>query len=179
MGNYVSCAFVGSMVQNRASPAKVIFPTGQILKFYKPTKAAELMFETPNFFLVNTQSLRIGRRFSALNADEDIEMSNIYAMFPMQRLKSVISDADMCALFLAVTNRASSGRKGGKGKVAKECGRISQVVPESSGGSQAVPRLNLDDIEELCSLEFTQRWSMFRSKKPMLETVMEEPVCSR
>lgn len=47
--------------------AKVIFPGGLIRQLDKPLKAAKLMLESPNYFLVNSQSLQIGRRFPTLN----------------------------------------------------------------------------------------------------------------
>ena len=42
-----------------------------------------------------------------------------------------------------------------------------------------VPKLNLDDIEEFSALEFKHRLSMCQPKKPLLETIAEEPVCCR
>ncbi|GMH27226.1 hypothetical protein Nepgr_029069 [Nepenthes gracilis] len=185
MGNYVSCALAGATVKNRAAAAKVVFPTGEIRSFCEPTKAAELMFEMPYFFLVNLRSLQMGRRFSALNADEDLEMGNAYAMFPMKRLNSVVSAADMGALFLVAN---SAAKRISSGTVALEPGTdgIGQVVTATSvaaGGSRhpevGVPKLNLDDIEELCSSEFRLKLSMCRSKKPLLETIAEESICSR
>ncbi|GAB4827932.1 hypothetical protein Ancab_034817 [Ancistrocladus abbreviatus] len=190
MGNYASCALSGPTGRNRAA-AKVIFPTGEIRHFSQPTKAAELMFDMPNFFLVNSLSLQIGRRFSALNADEDLEMGNVYVLFPMKRLNSVVSAADLGALFLAANsaakrNSSSGGVATAIRAVPESTGRVSQVVPAPAVvdfGSQdlevGAPTLNVNGIEELCSPEFKFRLSMCRSKKPLLETIVEEPICSR
>ncbi|XP_052196109.1 uncharacterized protein LOC127803713 [Diospyros lotus] len=164
MGNYLSCTLSGP-AGKQARSARVVLPTGEIRQFQQPVKAAELMLETPNFFLVNSQSLQMGRRFSALNADEDLEMANAYVMFPMKRLNSVVTAADMGALFLA----ANAKRVAGGGYV--------RVLPEPRP-PQAVPKLTLDDVEEYSTPEFTHRLSMCRSKKPLLETIAEEPVCS-
>ncbi|KAI8031097.1 hypothetical protein LOK49_LG01G03015 [Camellia lanceoleosa] len=121
------------------------------------------MLETPNFFVVNSASLQIGRRFSALNADEDLEIANVYVMFPMKRLNSMVTAADMGALFLTANSAAKNIR----------------VLPEPQKMEQeeAVPKLNVDDIEEFSMPEFKHRLSMCRSKKPLLETIVEEPVC--
>jgi len=179
MGNYISCSTLSSAGGGRRSRAtKVIFPSGEIRQLHAPTKAAELMLETPNFFLVNSESLHIGRRFSALSADEDLEMANVYVMFPMRRLNSVVTTADMGALFLAANSTAKHRR----------------AVPESGdhGGTPNYllegkadddddwhePKLNLDDIEEFSAPEFIHRLSMCRSKKPVLETIAEETVFS-
>ncbi len=188
MGNYVSCA-LSNPGGKHSRATKVIFPSGQIQEFHAPIKAAELMLEMPNFFVVNSMSLQMGRRFSALNADEDLEMANVYVMFPMKRLNSIITAADMGALFLTANSAAKRGGSGGANiKALLASGDVAKLVDgetvddwreNETGAMEAVPRLNLDDIEEFSSPEFMHRLSMCRSKKPLLETIAEEPVCSR
>ncbi|XP_021737403.1 uncharacterized protein LOC110703910 [Chenopodium quinoa] len=165
MGNYASCA-LSSMGKHKS--AKVVFPTGEIKQFQQPTKAAELMLEMPGFFLVNSKALQIGKRFSALNADEDLEIGQVYIMFGMQRVNSFITAADMGAVFLAA-------KRGSNGKV--------RVVPSYSVESESESPLAHEEdalemkvvVEELLS-EFKHRRSVSRSKKPVLETIVEEPV---
>ncbi|KAL1318966.1 hypothetical protein HN51_071250 [Arachis hypogaea] len=179
MGNYISCTLAGPGSKNSRG-IKVIFPSGEIQQFQEPIKAAELMLEMPSFFVVNTRSLQIGRRFSALNADEELEFSNVYVMIPMKKLNSAVSAADMGALLItanAAAKRASGGRK------------VRMIMPEYDADSRendmrimespSQPKLNLDDIEEYSSPEVMHRLSLCRSKKPLLETIAEEPVCSR
>ncbi|KAK1410379.1 hypothetical protein QVD17_36916 [Tagetes erecta] len=158
MGNYASCT-----LNKHSKATKVIYPNGEIHKLHQPVKAAELMMESPNTFLVNSKSLRIGGRFSALNADEDLEIASVYVMFPMERLNSVVATADLAALFLA----AKSG--------ANKIGNV-RILPENPA---TPPRLSLDEIDELSSPEFKKMISMCRSKKPLLETIAEEPTRSR
>ncbi|XP_038876498.1 uncharacterized protein LOC120068930 [Benincasa hispida] len=183
MGNYISCTLstpIGGK-PSTSSTTTVIFPSGQIRHFHEPVKAAELMFEIPNFFLVNSQSVQLGRRFSALMADENLEMGNLYVMFPMKKVNSVVSVADMGALFLAA-ERVSGGKKrriigGGESNVC--------VWPEVEA-DESKPKLKLDggddddDVKGFSPApEFTHRRSMCRSRKPLLETIVEEPICSR
>ncbi|KAK4346767.1 hypothetical protein RND71_033106 [Anisodus tanguticus] len=177
----LSCLRPGGNKQSRG--VKVIYPSGEISHFYQPIKAAELMLETPNFFLVNTRSLHIGRRFSALNADEDLEMGNVYAMFPMKRLNSFVSAGDMGALLLTA-NSVSKRVSIGSFRILPECAESSAVEIKESQSNyyeqvSALPKLNFDDIEKFSSEEFKHRLSMCGSKKPLLETIAEEPVCSR
>ncbi|XAR71391.1 hypothetical protein NMG60_11028625 [Bertholletia excelsa] len=156
MGNYISCALAApGDKQSRAM--RVILPTGEVQQLDQPAKAAELMLENPSFFVVNTRSLHVGRRFSALNADEDLEMGNVYVMFPMRRVNSVVTAADVGPLFL---------------EAQKSAGNTVRVLPEPA---PEPPSLDLEDIET----EIKHRLSMCRSKKPVLETIAEEPVCSR
>ncbi|KAL2521641.1 Uncharacterized protein Fot_25564 [Forsythia ovata] len=55
------------------------------------------------FFPINTKSLQIGRRFSTLNADEDLK---IYAFFWMKKLNTAVTDSDMGTLFLSANSIA-------------------------------------------------------------------------
>lgn len=90
---------------------------------------------------------------------------------------------------LLITAKSASKRVSG-GKVG--------VLPESTGsevGSNSSEndgddrrememettktKLNLEDIDESSALEFRHRMSMRRSRKPLLETIAEEPVWSR
>lgn len=176
MGNYISCTLSGPVGKSSSRATKVIFPSGEIRQQYEPTKAAELMLEIPNSFIVNTKSLHIGKRFSALNADEDLEMGNVYVFFPMNRLNSVVKAADMAALFVAANSSAKRVSLGGV-KILPECGGDMQSVQSTE--KRSVPKLNLDDIEEFSTPEFKHRLSMCRSKKPLLETIIEEPVYLR
>ncbi|CAA0839645.1 Unknown protein [Striga hermonthica] len=171
MGNYISCTLLGTAGKNSGRATKVIFPWGEIRRVDQPTKAAELMLEAPNSFIVSTRSLRIGRRFAALNADEDLEMGNVYVFFPMARLNTAATAADMAPLFLAARSVSKRGAAHGGAKISPEsCG---------NGERMSVPRLKLDDIEEYSTPEFKHRLSMCRSKKPLLETIVEEPGCVR
>nr|XP_016458258.1 PREDICTED: protein DETOXIFICATION 14-like [Nicotiana tabacum] len=121
-----------------------------------------------------------GKRFSALNADEDLEMANVYVMFPMKRLNSLVSAADLGALFLtanSVAKRVSFKR----GKILPECTEFAVDIeePKPKYDKIALPKLKLEDIEEFSTPEFKHMLLICRSKKPLLETIVEESVCSR
>ncbi|KAJ4707030.1 DUF4228 domain-containing protein [Melia azedarach] len=184
MGNYVSCALSTPLAANNSRSAKVLLPGGEIKQIQTPIKAAELMLETPNFFVVNTQSLKIGLRFSPLNADEDLEARNVYVMFPMKRVTSKVTAADMAALFLT-SNKAAKRNSSGKARILPDCtGEGNRNCgaderQETDEPAAPAPKLKLDDIEEFSQAEFMHRLSFSRSKKPLLETIAEEPVYAR
>ncbi|KAH1192365.1 hypothetical protein GmHk_19G053620 [Glycine max] len=154
MGNYISCTLstAGSRKLHWRG-IKVIFPSGEIEKLEEGVKAAELMLEMPSFFVVNTRSLKI-------EEDEELECGYVYVMVPMKRLNSLVKASDMGALLLTAK-------------------KVTRVVPEKEESEE--PKFKLDDgILEFSSPEFMHRLSMSRSKKPLLETIAEEPhVCSR
>lgn len=170
MGNYISCTLAGGK-HSRSRGIKVIFPSGKIQKFDEAVKAAELMLEMPSFFVVNTLSLHIGRRFSALGADEELECGNVYVMLPMNRLNSVVTPADMGALLLTAKRVSSSKMRVLPSDLEDKETYITMEMESHS----TQPKLNLDDIDEDFSVH---RLSLCRSKKPLLETIAEEPaVC--
>lgn len=173
MGNYVSCTLAPPLMRN-AKATRVILPTGEVKQFREIMKAAELMLENPNYFLVNSRSLHISTRFSPLAADEELEFGNVYIFFPMRRLNSVVTGADMAVLFLAA-NSAAKRLRAGKTRVQPD--ESSEVKGDGIENDQneCVPRLSLEGVES----GFSYRLSYCRSKKPILETINEEPIRSR
>ncbi|KAH7533907.1 hypothetical protein FEM48_Zijuj04G0181300 [Ziziphus jujuba var. spinosa] len=67
-------------------------------------------------------SLRIGRRFSTINADEDLEIGNVYIMFPMNRVNSIVTPGDMGAPFITANFVMKQRVSGGKVKSLPELG---------------------------------------------------------
>ncbi|XP_073270447.1 uncharacterized protein [Primulina huaijiensis] len=150
---------------------KVIFPGGEIQCFYEPVKAAELMLQVPNFFLVSTASLHTGKRISALKADEDLEMNEVYVLLPMKRLNSAVTAADMGPLFLASNANAAGGMPASK--VLPEFVEDVKTLRDDEN-CPAANIVNLDDMEGFDQLRY--RLSRCRSRKPSLETIVEETV---
>ncbi|KAF2295360.1 hypothetical protein GH714_032660 [Hevea brasiliensis] len=114
----------------------------------------------------------IGRRFCALNADDDLQKANVYVMYPMYRKYSVVTASDLGALFMGA-NSAVKRVSGGKVRVRPD------TTSDTAVDGVAVPRLSLEGIEEVSTPEFRHRMSMSRSRKPLLSTIDEEPVRSR
>ncbi|KAG2709500.1 hypothetical protein I3843_05G221300 [Carya illinoinensis] len=180
MGNYISCTLAAPLIKNNKAAARVIFPGGEVRQCREPVNAAELMFECPNFFLVNSRSLHIGRRFSALSADEELEFGHVYIMFPMKRVNSMVTAADMTVFFMAA-NSAAKRISGGKIGILPDSrfaqdGAALAAAATAEDGEIGGSRLSLDaGIDELSMPEFKYRISVCRSRKPLLETIKEEP----
>lgn len=172
MGNYVSCTLAPSLMRT-SKATRVVFPSGEVKQFREIVKAAELMLEHPTYFLVNSRSLQIGRRFSALGADEELEFGNVYIFFPMRRVNSFVTGADVAVLFLAA-NSAAKRLSAGKTRVQPENGggewQQGEAAAEEGEDSDEVPRLSLEGVDS----GFRYRLSYCRSKKPVLETIKEE-----
>ncbi|KAG6392591.1 hypothetical protein SASPL_146815 [Salvia splendens] len=122
----------------------------------------------------SSRATKIGRRFNALNADEDLEMGNVYVFFLMSKVNAA---ADMAALFLAAN---SSAKRMSRGSVRiLPCGGGDVQIVKSVAEKSAEPKLNFDDVDDFSVAEFKQRVSFCRSKKPLLETIAEEPAFVR
>ncbi|KAL5070433.1 hypothetical protein RYX36_021320 [Vicia faba] len=171
MGNYVSCTLASPSTRN-AKATRVILPTGEVKQFREIVKAAELMLENPNYFLVNSRSLHISTRFSPLAADQELEFGSVYILFPMRRLNSVVTGADMAVLFLAA-NSAAKRLRAGKTRVQPDVSSGGGIENDDQNGS--VPRLSLEGVES----GFSYRLSYCRSRKPFLDTINEEPITLR
>ncbi|KAL7183752.1 hypothetical protein ACSBR2_026017 [Camellia fascicularis] len=91
------------------------------------------------------------------HVDEDLEASNVYLMFPIKRLNSVINAIDLGPVFLA-TKKVSDG------------GKIVRVALELEKEEE-------DDMGDGLATEFMKRrLPVCRSRKLLLETIVEEPV---
>ncbi|XP_050217408.1 uncharacterized protein LOC126668245 [Mercurialis annua] len=177
MGNYTSSCKQACQIDNKyskssSSTTKVIFPTGEIKKINQPTKAAELMMETPNYFITDSKIMRIGKRFCPLNADDDLLKGNIYVMIPMHKKNYVVCASDLGSLFMIADSTVKKGSGGGI-KVQPGGGTV------AVGDVAVVPRLSLEGLEETSVPAVMRRMSISRSRKPLLETIDEEPFRSR
>lgn len=178
MGNYVSSAL--SKTSSSSSAAKVILPDGEVRHIHAPTKAAEIMMEIPSFFLVDAKSLKIGRKFNPLAADDDLQIRgcHVYVAFPMTRATSAANASDMARLFVAAKKQQQQRRRVGAksfGAGTAHNGRVSPDGEEDDGRMMSAgSKLNLEDIEEFSAAEFMHRISVSKSKKPKLETIVEE-----
>ncbi|KAH7833161.1 hypothetical protein Vadar_003595 [Vaccinium darrowii] len=155
--------------------ARVIFPGGEIRQFRDPVKAAELMLDCPTFFLVNSSSLTTGRRFSPLTADEDLEFGNLYVMFPMKRVTSVVTAADV-AVFLMAAKSATKRITAGNVRISPELEDTAATTTAATVGSS--PGIEVGG-EGFPVPEYRYRMSACRSRRPALDTITEEPLVSR
>lgn len=146
----------------------MILPDGGVRDINVQTKAAELMMEMPSHFLVDAKSLKIGRKLIPLSADDDLDVGgcHVYIAFPMTRVASAANASDMARLFMAGKKRLRScdNRK------------VSPEEKEEDVRLITGTKLNLEDIEDFSAVEFMHRISVSKSKKPDLETIVEENV---
>ncbi|KAJ4847525.1 hypothetical protein Tsubulata_003948 [Turnera subulata] len=180
MGNYVSCTLANPLPRASSKTTKVILPSGEIRQINQPTKVAELMMEAPNFFIVNAKSVKIGKRVYPLGADDDLEKANVYVMLPMHRKNSVVTARDMGALFMTANSILKRASKGNIRILPESTHEDDMNYVSYNTAEDAAPRLSLEGVEDFSMLpEFRNRLSMQKSRRPSLETIEEEPNCSK
>ncbi|PWA54735.1 hypothetical protein CTI12_AA435430 [Artemisia annua] len=144
--------------------SRVIFPSGKIRKISRTNKSSRGCARVSIFFLAISRSLNINRKFSPLSTDEDLEPENIYIMFSMKRVNLIVTPANMAVFWMA-------GNNVGK----RISGRITPDIATSSDAKEAAEgsRMMVD------APEFSYRMVVYRSRKPFLDTIMEDPICAR
>ncbi|KAL8507514.1 hypothetical protein ACS0TY_018162 [Phlomoides rotata] len=158
MGNYISCTLASPIGKAPCRATKVIFPSGELRHIYKPTKAAELMLERDAEFLHCQHQISANREkiFCSERRRRSVNWKCV-RVFPMNRVNSLVKPTDMGALLLVANSSAKM--------IA--CVGV-RILPDSGGDMQsseksaALPKLNLDDIEEFTTPEFKHRMSIPR-----------------
>eukprot|EP01018_Ginkgo_biloba_P027359 Gb_05762 [translate_table: standard] len=191
MGNHVSLC---SSCNVPSTTVKVLLMNGSVQAFQRPIKAAEVMLENPQQFVCHSNALQIGRRISALSADEDLDLGHLYFLLPMQKLHSLLSASDMASLVFkanSVLKRKSKStakilpvfaymcplpvNRNHDNKFDGEFGMKEMKVEEMTEQEILVPRMNMD--MDVLPFEWgKQRLNSCRSWKPMLETITEAPL---
>ncbi|XP_030442518.1 uncharacterized protein LOC115664774 [Syzygium oleosum] len=174
MGNYISCTFITPpSMKSSSRVARVIFPGGEIKQFREPVNAAELMLECPGHFLASSRSLHVGRRFSALGADEELQLGEVYIMFPMRRVNSVVAAGDMAVMLMAARSATKRISAGAKVRVSPESAGEVQESPEGGAAATDEMRPRLEEVEGFPLAEYKHRLAVCRSRRPPLETIKE------
>ncbi|GLJ05073.1 hypothetical protein SUGI_0010510 [Cryptomeria japonica] len=148
---------------NPSKTAKLIRFNGGVerikIKMGMTVKVAEFMLDNPDHFVCNLGSLQAGRRILALPAEEEIERGNTYVLFPMHKLRSVLSELEMGRIYQR------------KKKSKAICCKIFPVCQEAIEAEKpSLPKLvaNEEEIERMKIIIGKQR-----SWKPSLHTIHE------
>lgn len=180
MGNHLSC--IHTMSPSNRSPAAIRVlhaEDGRISEFDQPMKVAELMFEFANQFVVEYSSLQYGKRVNPLSADEEIRLSHVYILLPMQKLNRRLTaeEVDFLATILSKSPKAKAHRHAQR-KVAPLRSDLSAEEDRQADldreTSSSVPR---SDSPELCNMlknnGAQRQMSRTKSWVPRLETINE------
>ena len=97
----ISCAALGGGCRG-APVAIVILMDGSYYQFSGPAKAQQILRESPDDFICNSDCLYIGQKMRELLPFDELEMGQIYFLLPRKKLQFVVSESDMaCLLYKA------------------------------------------------------------------------------
>ncbi|MCD9558929.1 hypothetical protein HAX54_016629 [Datura stramonium] len=127
--------------------AKLILQDGRLQEFSYPVKASYLLQKDPTIFICNSDEMEFGDTVSAINADEELQLGQLYFALPLKRLRSRLRAEDMAALAV----KASSALKRSSSCCREKCGCRNKVFVFSednkAGGKMA--RKTVDGVGSL------------------------------
>ncbi|KAG0459696.1 hypothetical protein HPP92_022824 [Vanilla planifolia] len=131
------------------------------------------MLDHPGHFLVHASAVVVGRRLAALSADEELEIGAVYAMFPMGRIGSVATAADLERQQVLTSGKAAARwAAGGQGEWVHGIPELDDVPAMTEVSLERSSKLEL--VDEVLMAELTFSKSMCRSRRPALQTITEE-----
>lgn len=94
--------------------AKLILHDGRLQEFSYPIKASYLLQNDPSIFICNSDEMDFGNVVCAVNAEEELQLGQLYFALPLSHLKHKLKAEEMAALAVKASsaiNNSSSGEK--------------------------------------------------------------------
>lgn len=80
------------------STAKLILEDGRLQEFSHPVKASYLLQNDPTIFICNSDEVDFGNVVCAVNAEEELQLGQLYFALPLSHLKHKLKAEEMAAL---------------------------------------------------------------------------------
>ncbi|XP_015069332.1 uncharacterized protein LOC107013971 [Solanum pennellii] len=109
--------------------AKIILQDGRLQEFSYPIKAWYLLQKDPTIFICNSDEMELGDKISAINAEEELQLGQLYFAMPLKRLRSRLGAEEMAALAVKASSalkRTSSSNKPFVFSQQKNCDRVTR-----------------------------------------------------
>ncbi|XP_055827952.1 uncharacterized protein LOC129896144 [Solanum dulcamara] len=118
--------------------AKLILQDGRLQEFTYPIKASYLLQKDPTIFICNSDEMEFGDTVSALNADEELQLGQLYFALPLKRLRNILRADEMAALAVKASSalKRTSSNKVFVSSEEKSCGRIVRKVVDGGGSGR-------------------------------------------
>lgn len=110
MGICISSNATSSFVP--AATAKLILMDGSIQEFSQEPKSQEILQESEDHFICNSDGLFVGQNISQVLSNEDrLQIGQLYFLLPRRKLQFVLTDSDMASLLSKITTTLSAQKK--------------------------------------------------------------------
>ncbi|KAG2319153.1 hypothetical protein Bca4012_054593 [Brassica carinata] len=104
----------------QVATAKLILQDGKMMEFANPVKVGYVLQKYPMCFICNSDDMDFDDAVSAISADEELQLGQIYFALPLRWLREPLKAEEMAALAV----RASSALMrsgGGGGSCRRKC----------------------------------------------------------
>ncbi|KAH0688988.1 hypothetical protein KY289_016346 [Solanum tuberosum] len=118
--------------------AKIILQDGRLQEFSYPIKASYLLQKDPTIFICNSDEMEFGDRISAINAEEELQLGQLYFAMPLKRLRSRLRAEEMAALAVKASSalKRTNSNKAFVFPQGKNCDRVTRNVVDGGGSGR-------------------------------------------
>ncbi|CAN4081606.1 unnamed protein product [Withania somnifera] len=115
--------------------AKLILHDGRLQEFSYPVKASYLLQNDPTIFICNSDEMDFGDLVSAISAEEELQLGQLYFALPLSHLKHKLKAEEMAALAVKASSALNNSISGEKFIVSEKGGDhfSKQVADDHSG----------------------------------------------
>ncbi|OVA05197.1 Protein of unknown function DUF4228 [Macleaya cordata] len=103
--------------------AKLILQDGQLQEFTYPVKVSYVLQKHPTSFICNSDDMDFDDFVSAINADEELQLGQLYFLLPLRRLKQPLQAEDLAALAVMASSALMKSSCGGGKNYYCKCRR--------------------------------------------------------
>ncbi|CAN6803092.1 unnamed protein product [Brassica oleracea] len=100
-----------SYESTQVATAKLILQDGRMMEFTTPVKVGYVLQKNPMFFICNSDDMDFDDVVSAISADEELQLGQLYFALPLSSLHQSLKAEEMAAL--AVKASSALMRSGG------------------------------------------------------------------
>ncbi|KAK4706565.1 hypothetical protein R3W88_033885 [Solanum pinnatisectum] len=114
---------------------KIILQDGRLQEFSYPIKASCLLQKDPSIFICNSDEMEFGGMISAINAEEELQLGQLYFAVPLKRLGSTLRAEEMAALAVKASSalKRTSSNKVFVFPQGKNCDRVTRKAVDGGG----------------------------------------------
>ncbi|ESQ53405.1 hypothetical protein EUTSA_v10026416mg [Eutrema salsugineum] len=106
-----------SSESTQVATAKLILQDGRMMEFTKPVKVGYVLLKNPMCFICNSDDMDFDDAVSAISADEELQLGQIYFALPLSWLRQPLKAEEMAALAV----KASSALMRSGGSCRRKC----------------------------------------------------------
>ncbi|KAF2544197.1 hypothetical protein F2Q68_00028714 [Brassica cretica] len=130
-----------STESTQVATAKLILQDGRMMEFTKPVKVGYVLLKNPMGFICNSDDMEFDEALSAISADEELQLGQIYFALPLRYLRQPLQAEEMAALASKANSALMrSGGGGGGGSCRRR-----RVDPIVAGDKYRVRVASCDD----------------------------------